>query len=116
MDPHEGLSKRDPALDKKYIYSSEDPLYVTIAKDDYLHLLYIGQLRQILLTLTPIKIKNEIETIYAELLPYYNDPKTIAMNKYDWFNDASLETLETKMNTMFYNLVTLRNQLLTDTQ
>lgn len=111
-EPHEGQQLRDEQLQGKLLFSSEDPLDVKIANDSYLYDRYLEQMNQLLEQLTPAVLKNELETIYAELFPYYADPDIISMNKYDWFNDASIETLKKELNTSITKLVVLRNKMI----
>lgn len=112
-EPHEGAEKRELCLGDRFIYSSEDPLDVKIAKDDYLYALYLEQFNKMLKQLTPEDFKVELESIYAELHPYYIKPEIISMSKYDWYNDADLENLKGELIWIYAQLVETRTRLLT---
>jgi spore coat protein H len=111
-EPHEGLDMVDPALKNKYIFSSEDPLDVKIAADEYLYALYLEQLKKILDQLTPEIIKLELELIYSELYPYYSDREIISMSKYDWHEHANIEKLKNELSYIYASLTGLRSEIL----
>ena len=111
-EPHEGNEDQNPILENKFIFSSEDPLDVKIAEDEYLYTIYIDQLKRLLTLLSPEIIKRELETIYEELHPYYSDQEIISISKYDWYKNANTEKLQKELNHIYTSLISLRSEIL----
>ena len=109
--PHEGLEQRNAILDSKLLFSSEELLDQIIATDDYLYSLYLAQLDIVIEQLKPEMLKNELETIYQELYPFYANNEIIAQSVHNQYPKANLETLEMDMRKIFQQLVILRSQL-----
>jgi len=81
--PHEGYSKRDQALGDQLIFSSEDKLDRTIARDPYLYERYLQEMIVVCEILTPKVILSITEEIYADLIPYIRDPAIINLSEHD---------------------------------
>lgn len=110
--PHEGYDHIDPVIIDKYIFSSEDPLDVKIVEDEYLYSIYLDQFHNILTTLSPEKIKEELEIIFSELYPYYSNEEIMNMSKYDWFDEVNFTTLKKELNSIYSDLLNTRHEIL----
>lgn len=110
--PHEGYDHIDPVIIDKYIFSSEDPLDVKIVEDEYLYSIYLDQFHNILTTLYPEKIKEELEIIFSELYPYYSNEEIMNMSKYDWFDEVNFTTLKKELNSIYSDLLNTRHEIL----
>jgi spore coat protein H len=107
--PHEGIKQRDKTLGDRLLFSSEDLLDIKIASDPYLYSVYLDRFREVLETLSLVRIKHIIENTYAELLPYYSDSEIIGNARYDNYNDASLGTLELYLSRIYVLLYGTRD-------
>jgi spore coat protein H len=110
--PHEGNIGGRSANENKLLFSSEDLLDQQIALDPYLYEKYLNQLNEVLVTLTPTKIKHIIEETYAELYPYFNQEEIIGMSTFDAFQNANLENLRSELRSTYLSLTTVRTSLL----
>jgi len=108
--PHEGRTNQSTG--DKFIFSSEDELDRTIAKDSYLQEIYILCLKEVLNELTESMIKNVLEKTYAELFPYFSDAEIIGMSRYDVYKNDDLDTLNEDLQLIYTNLLLTRRNLL----
>lgn len=102
--PHEGNKQRNKILGNRLIFSSEDLLDIKIATDPYLYKIYLERLTEVLETLSPVVLRQFVQETYAELYPYYSNKEIISNVQFDYFKDASMETLKTYL-TQIYDLL-----------
>ncbi len=111
-NPHEGRKQRYAILNNKLIFSSEELFDRKIAADEYLYGLYLMQLREVFEQLKPAVIQKELETIYAELFPYYANSEIMATSETNFYPNTTLATLESGIKLVYQQLIDTRSSYL----
>jgi spore coat protein H len=107
--PHEGIEQNRKIIGDKMFFSIEDDLDRKIVSDPYLYKLYLVQLEDILIRLSPEVIKDICENTYAELYPYFLNNEIISQTKYDRYKDVSLDGMKTNIQTIYGQLMMSRS-------
>lgn len=81
--PHEGLELRNQRLGDQLIFSSEDKLDRTIARDPYLYHKYLDQFLEVMERLNTEFIRGVFNQIGEELAPYFQSDSIIEASQYD---------------------------------
>lgn len=93
-EPHEGLAKRNALLQDKLIFSSEDPLDVTIANDPYLYQKYLIKYREMLVKISPNVLGATLNHVFHQIYQYFEMQDVIAQSQYDLYGASDLKKLE----------------------
>ena len=112
--PHEGNISRSSKLKDKLMYSMEDKLDVAIALDPYVYNEYVIEFMNFLNKFNPEQLKNILESIYVQILPYYLTPDIISQSYFDKYRLTNLGLLKYDL-TNIYSSISERMELLEST-
>lgn len=99
-EPHEGKETRNQRFDHQLLFSSEDRLDRTIARDPYLYQQYLVQMEKAYQRLTPEVLEHILTDIREDLSPYFMDPAILAVSQHDLKQAESIEQLEKELRTV----------------
>jgi len=111
-NPHEGRKQRYATLNNKLIFSSEELLDRKIAADEYLYSLYLMQLKDVMEQLKPAVIQKELETIYAELYPYYSNSDIMSTSESNFYPNTTFSTLTSEIKLIYQQMINTRSSYL----
>lgn len=111
--PHEGWQKRNMAMKRKMLFSSESSFDQVIHDDDFLYSKYLEVLKKTLEDLNPELLKSSFETVYYELAPLYNREEVISQSVHDQSGLTNIEFLRRDLQS-HYNFLKNRRQTLLD--
>lgn len=98
--PHEGWRLRNQQInDNKLIFSIENDLDLTIAKDPFLYQQYLLELENVVNIFTNVDLRILFQNTYNELYPFYQDSAIISQSKFDQYSTE-------------YKITGLENQLI----
>jgi spore coat protein H len=97
-EPHEGKEKRNQRFSHQLLFSSEDRLDRTIARDPYLYQQYLVQMENTYQRLTPEVLEQIFADIKEDLRSYFMDPAILAISQHDLKQAESFEQLEKELS------------------
>ena len=112
LAPHEGTGEGRKFTGGKLFFSTEDVLDKKIVADPYLYEKYLVQFRELLNQLTSEVLEKVFENTYAELFPYYSNSETIKNSIYDQYKYDDLNSLESRMLSLYELLMNYRSTFL----
>jgi spore coat protein H len=97
-NPHEQPAKGE---EKPFLFSTEDKLDATIANDPYLYRKYLEAYRKFLYSFTTADLKEVLESVYRDVIPYYSEPSILSMSTYDKYGKTDLAALNRDLNNIY---------------
>lgn len=102
LTPHE---TSPAAIKTKFIFSIEDKLDATIAKDPVLYNEYLKTYRHFLENFTTDQLKETFERIYTEVSPYFLSDEIMEPSQYDKYGKTDIQNLEKDLNSIYMNIL-----------
>ncbi len=112
QQPHEGMKKRNQSLDDQLIFSSEDLLDRTIARDSFLYRKYLIKAQEVLNILTTEKMQEIFDRIGEDLELYLRDWDIIEVASRDEQPPEGIQGLQKNLNGTYSYLKTRRRLML----